>query len=110
MSRLLLGTICGVIYGALSAASMIPLSFPDKRAALMGAFLNRFCIGFVIGAARLPMPYWAQGLLFGILLSLADAIITKAYAPILILGAIGGLIIGLIVGKWGVDFRTADKI
>jgi hypothetical protein len=35
------------------------------------------------------------------LLSLPDAIITKAYAPILILGAVGGLIIGVIVGKWG---------
>jgi hypothetical protein len=101
MSRLLLGSICGLIYGALSAASMIPLQFPDKKAALAGAFLNRFAIGFVIGAARLPLPGWAGGLLIGVLLSLPDAIITKAYAPILVLGAVGGLIIGLIVGKWG---------
>jgi len=101
VSRLLLGTICGVAYGALSAASMLPLSFTDKTAALTGAFLNRFAIGFVIGAARLPLPNWATGLVFGILLSLPDAIITRAFAPILLLGAIGGLIIGLIVGKWG---------
>jgi hypothetical protein len=101
MSRLMLGTICGVVYGALSAASMIPLQFDDKRAALAGAFLNRFAIGFVIGAGRLPLPAWAAGLVFGVLLSLPDAIITKAYAPILILGAVGGLIIGLIVDKWG---------
>ncbi len=45
MPRLMLGTICGVIYGALSAASMIPLEFSDKRAALAGAFFNRFSIG-----------------------------------------------------------------
>ena len=101
MSRVLLGTICGLIYGALSAASMIPLSFSDKRAALLGAFINRFAIGFVIGAARLPVPSWAQGLIFGLLLSLPDAIITKAFAPILVLGAVGGVIIGLIIGKWG---------
>src|SRR5215471_1363285 len=101
MSRLLLGTICGLIYGALSAASMLPLTFSDKTAALTGAFLNRFAIGFVIGAARLPLPGWANGLIFGLLLSLPDAIITKAFAPILILGAIGGLVIGIIVGKWG---------
>ncbi len=101
MSRLLLGTLCGLVYGALSAASMLPLTFPDKTAALTGAFLNRFAIGFVIGAARLPVPNWANGLILGILLSLPDAIITKAYAPILILGAIGGLVIGVIVGKWG---------
>ena len=101
MSRLLLGAVCGLVYGALSAASMLPLTFTDKRAALVGAFLNRFAIGFVIGAARLPLPGWAQGLVFGVLLSLPDAIITKAYAPILVLGAAGGVMIGLIVGKWG---------
>jgi hypothetical protein len=101
MSRILLGTICGLVYGVLSAVSMVPLSFSDKRAALLGAFLNRFAIGFVIGAAHLPVPPWAQGLIFGILLSLPDAIITKAFAPIIILGAVGGTIIGFIVGKWG---------
>lgn len=101
MSRLLLGSICGLIYGALSAASMLPLKFDDRTAALTGAFLNRFAIGFCIGAARLPAPPWAQGLIFGLLLSLPDAIITKAYAPILIVGAVGGVVIGLIVGKWG---------
>ena len=101
MSRLMLGTVCGLIYGALSAASMIPLEFPDKRAALLGAFINRFSIGVVIGAVRLDWPGWVVGLAFGLLLSLADAIITKAFAPILILGAVGGAIIGLIVSKSG---------
>src|SRR3954447_20359431 len=66
MSRILLGTICGLVYGALYAASMIPLSFSDKSAALIGAFLNRFAIGFVIGSAHLPLPSWAQGLIFGV--------------------------------------------
>jgi hypothetical protein len=80
---------------------MLPLTFSDKKAALTGAFLNRFAIGFVIGAARLPVPAWTNGLIFGLLLSLPDAIITKAYAPILGLGAIGGLVIGVIVEKWG---------
>lgn len=101
MSRLMLGSICGLVWGALSAASMIPLQFDDKRAALLGAFLNRFAIGFVIGAARLPMPNWASGLVFGLLLSLPDAIITKAYVPIIGLGVVGGAIVGVIVGKWG---------
>ena len=101
MSRLMLGTICGLVFGSLSAASMLPLDFADKRAALLGAFVNRFAIGFVIGAARLPLPNWATGLVFGVLLSLPDAIITRAFAPIMILGAIGGAVIGWIVGKWG---------
>src|SRR5437868_13784152 len=101
MSRLSLGTICGLIYGALSAASMLPLSFPDKRAALLGAFINRFSIGFVIGAVTLPWPGWLSGLVLGLLLSLADAVITKAYVPIIVLGAVGGSVIGWIVQRFG---------
>ena len=101
MSRLTLGTVCGLVYGALSAATMLPLAFPDKRAALLGAFVNRFSIGFVIGAIALPWPGWLSGLLIGVLLSLADAIITKSYVPILALGAVGGSLIGWIVQRFG---------
>jgi hypothetical protein len=108
MSRLVLGLIAGLVYGALSAGSMVPLQFPDKRAALLGAFLNRLSIGIVIGAVvgapqvdALRFPAWATGLVVGVLLSLADAVITKAYAPILLFGAVGGTVIGWLVGRFG---------
>jgi hypothetical protein len=101
MSRIQLGIFCGLIFGGVDTAMMIPLSFPDKRAAMLGAFIARFALGFVICNIRLPWPGWAVGLLLGILLSLPDAIITKAIAPILASGAIGGLIIGWIAGKYG---------
>jgi hypothetical protein len=101
MPRLTLGIVCGLVYGALSAASMLPLRFPDKRAALLGAFINRFSIGFVIGAINLPWPGWAIGLVIGVLLSLADAIITKAYIPIIVFGAVGGTLIGWMVQRFG---------
>lgn len=101
MARITLGVIGGLLFGALDIAIMLPMSFPDKRAAILGAFINRFAIGFVIGAVKLPGPGWLVGLLLGLLLSLPDAIITKAYAPILGLGAIGGTLIGFVVGRWG---------
>ena len=101
MSRVVLGCICGLVYGALSAASMIPLEFPDKRAALLGAFVNSFGIGFVTAVVDLPLPGWATGALIGLLLSLPDAIITKAYVPILVFGVVGGAIVGAIVATWG---------
>ena len=101
MSRILLGSICGVAFGGLVVLMMLPMEFPDKQAALIGAFLNRFGVGFVIGAANLPLPGWATGMIFGLLLSLPDAIITKAYAPIIVLGVIGGAIIGFVVNRWG---------
>ena len=101
MSRITLGVICGLLFGLVVAALMLPFSFPDKRAAITGAFINRFAIGLVIGAARLPWPGWAAGLFFGVLLSLPDAIITKAAAPILATGAVGGVIIGAVIQKLG---------
>ena len=108
MPRLALGLLAGVVYGALSAASMLPLEFPDKRAALLGAFLNRLAIGVVLGATvgapqieALRLPPWVVGLAAGVLLSAADAVITKAYAPILLLGALGGAVIGWLVGRFG---------
>jgi len=104
VSKLTLGTLLGVAFGAVSVALMLPLSFPDKRAALLGAFLNRLSIGIMIGAVigapqidALRWPGWAVGIAVGVLLSLADAVITKAYAPIVALGAVGGAVIGWIV-------------
>jgi hypothetical protein len=106
MSTLTTGVISGIVFGALAAASMMPMEFPDKPAALLGAFLNRFAIGVAIGAAwgspqvaALRVPAWLFGLAMGVILSVADAVITKAYAPIIILGAIGGAIIGWVVGR-----------
>ena len=107
MSRILLGAICGVVFGVVVVLTMLPMDFPDKRAALTGAFINRFGVGFVIGAARLRLPGWASGLIFGLLLSLPDAIITKAYVPIILIGLIGGSVIGLIVERWGTP--TTDR-
>jgi hypothetical protein len=101
MQRLYLGIVCGLIFGAIDTALMIPLSFPDKRAAMLGAFIARFALGFVICNINLPWPGWVVGLILGILLSLPDAIITKAAIPIIASGAIGGVIIGWIASKYG---------
>jgi hypothetical protein len=103
MSKLLLGAICGIVFGVIDVAMMLPMSFEgkDKNTALIGAFVNCFVTGFVIGAARLALPDWATGLIFGLLVALPAAIITKSYVPILIVSAIGGTIIGFVVGRWG---------
>jgi hypothetical protein len=75
---------------------MVPLQFPDKRAALIAAFLDRFAIGFVIGVVDLAWPSWVVGAFIGLLLSAPSAVITKAWGPILGFGTLGGLLIGLI--------------
>ena len=101
MSRLMLGLVCGLVFGVIDIGIMLPMSFPDKRAAITAAFIARFGIGFAIGAARLPWPGWLVGLVFGLLLSIPDAIITKSYGPIIGMGAIGGTIIGFLVSRFG---------
>ena len=100
MSRFALANLCGLVFGALTVLSMLPMSFPDKRAALFGAFFNRFAIGFVIILIDIPCSGWLIGLTMGILLSLPAAIITKVFVPILGIGAVGGVIIGLIRAKF----------
>ena len=100
MSRLVLGLLCGLIFGAVDVALMLPMSFPDKRTALLAALCSRFGIGFVIPLVQLPWPGWLIGLAVGVLLSLPDAIVTKAYAPILLSGAVGGIIIGGLTHGW----------
>ncbi len=52
---------------------MVPMQFPEKRAALLGASASRFAIGFAIGFMQFPWPGQLIGLLFGLLLSLPDA-------------------------------------
>jgi hypothetical protein len=42
------------IWSSAPSLSILPISFPDKRAALLGAFFNRFAIGFVIILIDIP--------------------------------------------------------
>jgi hypothetical protein len=96
MSPLLQGIVSGLIFGALTVVAMLRMKFPDKPVAFTAAFMNRFSIGLLIPLLRgsVVMPGWALGAGVGALLSLPSALITKAYAPIMILGVIGGAVIG----------------
>ena len=102
MSRVRLGVLLGLAIGAVDVAVMLPLSFPDKRAALLGAFCARFALGFFTATVRLPMSPILTGILVGILTSLPDAIITNAAGPIMVTGLLFGAIAGWIVGRWAV--------
>jgi hypothetical protein len=96
MNPILLGVILGIVFGVIAVAPMTKMIFTDKRAAITGAFINRFAVGLLIPNALPSVDPILRGLLLGLVLSLPDAIITKSYAPIMGLGLIGGLIIGVI--------------
>ena len=96
MHALSYGLTAGLVFGALAIAPMLRMTFQDKRAAITAAFIERFAIALVIALVALPWPRWGIGLVFGILLSIPSALITRAYVPILLTGAVGGLLVGLI--------------
>ena len=103
MNSILLGIILGTVYGVVAVAPMTKMTFSDKRAAMAGAFINRFAIGFLIPNALVGINPILRGLGLGIMLSLPDALITKSYRPIMALGVIGGLLIGMITQLAGIS-------
>ena len=100
MNRLTFGIIAGVVFGAIDVALMLPLKFEDRATAFAAAFASRFAIGVLAVAVQMPLPAWTRGLVVGLLISIPDAIVTKAYVPILATGIIGGTIIGWAAGRW----------
>lgn len=101
MNRIMLGIICGSTFGILDILIMLPMSFENNRKkweALSSAFVDRWMLGFLIPLLTVAFPIHPAlvGLIFGFLLSLPSAIITRAYAPILGTGILGGVIIGFI--------------
>ena len=97
MTHLTYGLVSGTVLGALAIGPMFKMTFADKRAAISAAFIERLGIGLVIALVSVPWPTWVTGLTFGILLSLPSALITKARVPILLIGAMGGFVIGLVL-------------
>ena len=99
MNRILLGAICGLVFGIIDVLVMIPLKYENNRKrneAMTAAFIERLMIGFLIPNVELGIHPALTGLLLGISLSLPSAIITRAYVPIIGIGIVGSIIIGLV--------------
>jgi hypothetical protein len=99
MNRVKFGLIAGLVFAVLDIAPMFWLDIPEKNLAIVGAFIARFSVGFLIPLVAFPIVPWIRGLFWGVLLSLPDAIITHSPIPIMTTGIIGGLVIGIILGR-----------
>lgn len=99
MNPFLFSLICGLAFGIVDVLMMLQLDIPDRTTAMLAAFLNRFAIGFIIPLIHVSLPMWLMGAIVGFMISLPEAIISKAYAPIIFVGIIGGLIIGWASGR-----------
>lgn len=105
MDAITLGLVCGLVFGLFSSLIMIPMKFDSKREkweALSSAFVDRFMIGLIVPNVTFGLDPIISGLFLGIGLSLPSAIITRAYTPIMVIGAAGGLIIGFVTKSVGV--------
>lgn len=100
MNHIILGILLGAVAGAIVVAMMIPMPFQDKRAALAAAFVNRFAIGFLTANTLVPVTPILAGAVIGLVLSIPDALITKAYLPILVIGPVLGALCGAVVMVW----------
>jgi hypothetical protein len=99
MNAIWLGVLCGLGFGILDVLVMLPMKMENRRKkieAITAAFIERFMLGFLIPNVSLNIHPVTAGALLGLTLSLPSAIITRAYAPIVGIGAAGGIIIGLI--------------
>jgi hypothetical protein len=99
VNNLIFGIICGLAFGILDVLIMIPLKYENSRKkteAMTAAFIERFMIGFLIPITGLNINPMITGIIIGLGLSIPSAIITRVYAPIIGIGAVGGFIIGLL--------------
>jgi hypothetical protein len=101
MNRIALGVLLGLGCGIIDVLIMLPMSFPDKPTALAAAFSSRFAIGFIAANVALPWHPALAGALIGLLISIPDAMVTKAYAPIIVTGLIFGALSGWGTRAWG---------
>jgi hypothetical protein len=99
MNSITLGIICGLVFGFIDVLVMLPMKVEDKRKkieAMLGAFIERFMLGFIIPNIDISLHPIATGAILGLGLSLPTALIVRAYAPIIGIGILGGIIIGWI--------------
>ena len=99
MNGITLGIICGLALGIIDVLIMLPMKVEDKRKrieSLIGAFVERFMLGFIVPNIDISLHPIATGALLGLGLSLPTAIIVRVYAPILGIGVVGGIIVGFV--------------
>lgn len=102
MKRIILGILCGIVFGLLDAAMVMFGNHPEKSLAmLLQAFFSRFAIGFLAANVSLQLHPAISGALVGLLISLPDAFAMKSYVGILGTGLIFGALAGWAARAWG---------
>lgn len=98
MSRVLLGILCGILFGAVDASLVVFGKSPDKSATIvLEAFFSRLALGILAANVTFRLHPALSGAIVGLLISLPEAIAMKSYAGILGTGLVFGALTGLVV-------------
>ena len=98
MNRILLGILCGILFGAVDASRVVFGKSPDKSARIiLEAFFSRFALGILAANVTFRLHPVLSGAIVGLLISLPEAIAMKSYAGILGTGLVFGALTGLAV-------------
>ncbi|PYT83319.1 MAG: hypothetical protein DMG40_03300 [Acidobacteria bacterium] len=101
MNRILLGILCGILFGAIDASMVLFGKSPGKSTtAILQAFFSRFALGILAANANFRLHPVVNGAIVGLLISLPEAIAMKSYAGILGTGLVFGALTGLAVKIW----------
>lgn len=102
MNRILLGALCGILFGVIDVLMTLYGNHPERSVGmLLQAFSSRFAIGLLGANLSLPVHPVLAGALAGLLISLPDAFGLKAYVGVLGTGVVFGALTGLAVKLWG---------
>jgi hypothetical protein len=102
MNRLLIGILCGVVFGLVDVLMTVLGKHPGAGVTMfLQAFSSRFAIGVLAATVVLPMHPILAGAVVGLLISLPDAFGLHSYAGVLGTGLLFGALTGWAAKMWG---------
>jgi hypothetical protein len=102
MNRLVLGILCGVVFGLIDVLMTVFGKHPDvSRNMLLQAFSSRFAVGILAATVTLPLHPILAGAIVGLLISLPDALGLNSYVGVLGTGLLFGGLTAWAVKMWG---------
>ena len=101
MNPLLVGVLCGVVFGIADVLMTVLGAHPDvSRSMLLQAFTSRFAIGILGVNVSLGIERVLASALAGLLISLPDAFSLHSYVGVLGTGIVFGAIAGWAGNRW----------
>jgi hypothetical protein len=107
MNRLVLGVLCGVVFGLIDILMTVFGKHPDvTRTMLLQAFSSRLAIGILAATVTLPVHSILAGAIVGLLISLPDAFGLNSYVGVLGTGLLFGALTAWAVKIWNLEWRS----